>query len=320
MSQAILSLITKVVAYGDASLSGNPQLRYVDWSRQMLDIPVQNPKVEAFVIQPGDEKLVFDGTRTTSIGTNTQFSVAMVDATGRYRITWTGGTNPGLRASRAVDASGIELSLNFLANKSLVITAASGTPFSAIQSGDQVYIAPGEFSSGNEGFWSALASTGGTVTLVRFSGDDSIGVTETVTPTSPTAISAFTSAGVQPGDKVEISSGFAPALRRTFRVEAVTGSWFEIFSTSALPAQTGVQPGGGGMKFYTSAKKYIRVEADQECAVRVNADITDNNRVSPWVAGDSKQVGEYSKTGPTWALTLSNKSSVALNVIVVSAE
>lgn len=319
MSQAILSLITKVVAYGDASLSGNPQLRYVDWSRQMLDIPVQNPKAEAFVLQPGDEKPIFDGTRTTTIGTNTQFSVAMVDATGRYRITWTGGADPGLRASRAVNVSGIELSLNFLANKSLVITAASGTPFSAIQSGDQVYIAPGEFSSGNEGFWSALASTGGTVTLVRFSGDDSIGVTETVTPSSATSISAFASAGVQPGDKVEISSGFAPALRRTFRVEAVTGAWFEIFSTSALPAQSGIQP-GGGMKFYTSAKKYIRIEADQECTVRINSDTTDNNRISPWVAGDFKQVGEYSKTGPTWALTLVNKSSVALNVVVVSAE
>ncbi|NDG28082.1 MAG: hypothetical protein EB120_13030 [Proteobacteria bacterium] len=291
----------------------------MDWSRQMLDIPVQNPKAESFIIQAGEQKVVFDGTRATTIGVNTQFDVTMVDANGRYRITWTGGDDPGLRTSRSVNLTGIEILLNALANKSLVVTASTGTPFSSVQAGDQVYIAPGEFSSANEGFWSVLASTGNTLTLVRFSGEDFLAVTETVTPTTSASFRVFASSGVQPGDKVDITTSFAPALRRTFRVEAVTNSWFEIFSTSALPAQSGIQP-GSGMKFYTSSKKYLRVEVDQECVVRVNSDTSDNNRVSPWVAGDSKYVGEYSKAGPAWALTIINKSSVALNVIVLSAE
>lgn len=317
---AIFSLITKVVAYGDASVSSNPKLRYVDWSRETLGIPVQNPKSESLILQPGDEKIIFDGTRTTTVDGSTQFNVTMIDAlTGRYRIAWSGGNHPGFRTVRSMTITGA-LTLTALANNSLFIEASSGSPFSNVQSGDNIYLDAAEFNPINGGFWSVLNSAGSSMTLVRFPGEDFSGVSETVTLSSQSSILAYSPTGVQVGDKVTISSGFAVALRRTFRVEAVTSNWIEIFSSTALPSQTNIQPDSTGMRFYTSAKKFLRVEADQECVIRVNSDSTDNNIVSPWSAGDFYQMGEYARTGPTWALKIINKSSMALNLVIISAE
>lgn len=319
--KAIFSLITKVVAYGDVSLSSNPKLRYVDWSRETLGVAVQNPKAEALILQPGDEKIIFDGTRTTTVNGSTQFNVSMVDAsTGRYRIAWSGGNHPGFRTPRAMTVTANQLTLTPLANNSLVVQAASGSPFSNVQSGDHVHLDASEFNQVNAGFWAVLASAGNAITLVRFTGEEFAGVSETVTLTNTKSLIAYTPAGVQPGDKVAITAGFAVPLRRTFRVESVTSEWIEIFSSTALPSQTNVQPDSIGMRFYTSSKRFLRIEADQECVVRVNADDTDSNVVSPWSAGDSQQMGEYCRTGPTWALKVINKSALPLNLIVISAE
>jgi hypothetical protein len=84
-------------------------------------------------------------------------------------------------------------------------------------------------------------------------------------------------------------------------------------------AQLGV-PTATGLIFYYAAKKFIKAEADQECVLRQNGDTSDICRLSPWVAGDSSQVAEYVKAGPTWSLTVVNKSSVPLNFLLISVE
>lgn len=325
---ATLSLYSLTLASGDATANNNPNLRFVDWKRQLAGIPVKNPKTEALQIQPGVEQLVFDGTRSTTIDGTTALDLTLsaLSAT-KYRLTHSGGTAPGFRTDRGLNLTGIALTLTANANGSLTVLATTGTPFTGVQVGDEVMIpgvltgdADGPFNPINEGLWSVLGASGTSLTLVRPAGTDFQGMSQSATPSAASQFLAYSAAGVQVGDKLEISAGFAAPVLKTYEVTAVTSKWVEIGSTSPLAPQAGVTPGASGIQFFSSCKRFVRVEADQECAIRANGDTGSSQRVSPWVAGDPEQIGEYVKVGPTWSLRVLNRSSVTLNVTVISAE
>lgn len=325
---ATLSLYSLTLAHGDPTASNNPSLRHVDWKRQIPGIAVENPSTVPYRIPPGASKLIFDGTRPTSIDGSTSFDLSLGELSpSTYRLTYTDGTDPVLRTDRGLDLASVALVLTTQGNGTLLVTAPSGTPFAALVEGDEVYI-PGPmtgdastvFSPINQGRWVVLAQTDLTVTLVRPSGQDFQGISETVTPASTGQLLGYSSDGVQIGDKLDISLVFATPVRKTFVVTEVTSQWVEFTSTSPLAAETGVTPTAAGMKFYSDSKRYVRIEGDQECVVRANGDTGNTQRLSPWVAGDPALIGEYVRTGPTWSLTILNLSTSTANVLVISAE
>jgi hypothetical protein len=220
--------------------------------------------------------------------------------------------------------SGIVLTLVANSNGTLTITAGSGSPFSAVVVGDTIFVpgtTTGDSSIGfnvlNEGSWTVLSASSGAVTLVRPSGVFE-GVGETVTPSSNDAL-AYSSSGIQVGDNVDVSVGFSSSALRTYEIVAVTSKWFEVTSTTPLVAEAAL-PTASGMIFYTNAKRFIRIESDQESVVRVNGDTSSYNRLSPWSPGDVQQVAEYTRVGPTWTLKVLNRAVVSANVLVMSAE
>ncbi len=75
-----------------------------------------------------------------------------------------------------------------------------------------------------------------------------------------------------------------------------------------------------GLQVYNNAKRWIRIEADQEAVVKVNGDTTTTQKVLPWVAGDVNGTGEYTRAGTTFSLSILNLSLVAATVSVVSVE
>jgi len=156
--------------------------------------------------------------------------------------------------------------------------------------------------------------------LARFTGADFTAVSETVALTTNSQFQAFSSSGVQVGDKVDISAAFALATRKTFDVVAVTSNFFEVISTTPLPLETGITPGASGMIFYTDSKSFLYIEADQEAAVRLNGSTDSSQRLSPIEAGNPDRPGMFLKRGPAWSLTIVNRASVTLNVVVVHAE
>jgi hypothetical protein len=158
------------------------------------------------------------------------------------------------------------------------------------------------------------------LSLSRLAGVAFEGASEVVTLTSSTQLRAYSAAGVQVGDSVSVSAGFAVATQKTYELVAVTDTFFEVLSSLPLPPETSVAPGAAGMIFYQNAKNFLYLEADQECIVRLNGSTDSTQRVAPVVAGDADRPGMYFKNGPTWSLTVVNASSTSLNLLVVGAE
>ena len=328
---AYLNLITKIQAFADQTATNNPRLRYVDWLRDMSGLTVDNAQAEAHTIEGEGSKTIFSGTRSTTLDGTTSWSVELSSLSpSRYRFTWTGGTGPTLRTSRSLtlDTEEITFTVNANATLSVSVDAGSTSTLAAVTVGDHIFIphtttgdAANVINVANAGFWSVLSKADSrNVVLERLAGEDFNGYSETVTLTENAQFVAFSSSGVQAGDAVTISAGFAIGAKKTFDVDLVTDTWFEVISTTALAEETSIEPGAAGMIFYSDNKQFIYIEADQDCVVRVNGDTGDYQRISPIDASEVNRPGVWMKWGPTWSLSGVNKTAQDLRINVIYAE
>ena len=321
-----LSLTSATTAFSDASRSGEILQKHFDWRRSLNAISVSNPESKFLSVEPGASKTVFNGTVTTTVSGSTVIGITINPIQpSRYRFSYVSGTALGIRTDRGLALSGVVLTLVSVGNGSLTVTAGSGTPFATVVVGDSVFIpglstgdSAGGFNTINEGLWSVIGASGTVLTLTRPTGVSFQGASESVTPAA-NSVMAYSAAGVQVGDGVDITIGFALPALKSYKILEVTPKWFEVISTSPLAVQTGT-PTAAGIAFYTESKRFVRVECDQESAVQVNGDSGNSNRLSPWGAGDPQQVAEYVKTGLTWSLVVKNLSGAVANVLVLSAE
>lgn len=323
-----LVLTTNTLAYGDSTPTNNPSERFTDWSKK-VSVSVENPQSNPYVIAPGASLVAFNGTRATSVANNTEFELALSPLSwDRYRFTWTGtGTNPGFRTNRNIDLSTQTVVIAVLANNTITMTAEDSGSFTSVQVGDTVLI-PGvttgdptsPFNVLNEGYWTVLGKTGSTVLqLVRFPGESFSGYGESVSVTDPGQVLAYSTAGVQIGDSVNISAGFSSTVKKSYTVVAVTPEWFEVISTLALPDETAV-PTAAGIIFYTAAKRFVQAFYNQQCMLQFNGTSDTSLVLVPWTANDSEFVGEFKKVGPSWSLTITNTSTAPLEIILLTAE
>lgn len=322
-----LSITSKVLAFSDPSASSNPLRKNFDCTRA-YQLSVDSPKSAVEVLPAAGSVTFFNGIRSTTLDGTSAFTVTL-NATepNRYRFTHVGGTVPGFRTNRLLTLSGQNLTVVTNADATVNMTLGGGT-WASTSVGDTVFI-PGPttgdsatpFNLLNEGFWVVLAVISATnLQLMRPAGADFQSADETVAVTANSQVQAFTAAGVQPGDSVEISAGFSPATWRTFEVDRVTQSWFEVIATSPIPLESAKIPGAAGMVFYSSAKCWVRVETDQEIALRLNGVSDDKLRVSPIEPGSTEQIGWFELKGPVWSLVALNKSSQPATVTLFSAE
>lgn len=323
-----LTITNRALAFHDLTPNSQPQLKAYDWAYTAKTLSVSDPKTYAGTIAAGGSALIFDGTRATTLDGTSAFSVALspLDAGTRYRFTWTGGTNPTLRTDRALTLSTQAVTVAVNADSTVNVTLGGGT-FAGVVAGDTVFI-PGlstgdsatVFSEVNVGFWVVLAVVSSTnLQLARAPGNGFSATGETVTLASDAQLQAFSAAGVQPGDSVQISASFSPVTLRTYIVDEVTSTWFEVISTAPIATESGKLPGAAGLVFYTDGVRFLHVEADQDTVVQLDGDTGETLRLSPIQAGDPKQAGWLEKFGASHKLVLVNKSSVPLNFIALSA-
>lgn len=326
---ATINIAVKIIAFGDEQINSNPRLRYVDWLRDLSGISVTDPRAEAHRIEVGGSRTLFDGTRATTIDGTTAFSLALLplDGGSRYRITHTGGTNPTFRTPRNLAPTGNQLT--WVVNTNQTVTLTSAAPlFAAVVAGDEIFVpntTTGDtanlISVLNSGYWQVLGVTSTTeLVLVRPAGVAFSAISEVVTPISNSQLRAYSAAGVQVGDSVDISAGFSAATRQTFPVLAVTDSFVEILSSMPLPAEASILPTATGMMFYQEVKSFLYLEASQTVIVRINGDTSDKQRVEPVDASDPARPGIFMKQGPVWLLTVVNRSSTAVDITAIHAE
>lgn len=326
---SIFNYISQVVAYDDEELTNSPLKKVVDWKRSLLSIPVSNPKTETYDIDPNVEKLIFDGTRSTSIDNTTAFSLSNSTLdTSKYRFTWVAGTLPNFRTDRSVVLALNTVQVATLPNSLATFTALSGTPFTTVQVNDIVFI-PGlttgdgssVFNYLNEGYWVVISVTGTVITASRLAGENFQSLAEgPVSITSNSQFQVFSNTGVQVGDKVSITGGFQANARKVYQVLSVTATRIEVLSTIPLATELSVIPGLANFTFYTEGKVFTKIEANQECAIKINNDSSEAHSIIPWLAGDKNLVGEYVRTGLTWRLSIKNKTSTNLKIVVITVE
>lgn len=325
MSTLIVS--SKAVAHSDLAATNDPRRKHFDWT-QDRKVPCMNPKSDEEQLASGAVFSFFNGTVATSLDNTTAFDVTRSPLGGnRYRFTNSGGTAPVLRTNRGLTLNTQTLSVLDNGDGSATMTLGGGS-WGATAAGDSLFLPGPQTGDGaspfnvlNQGFWVVLAVISSTVLQVtRPSSMDYSVSAETQTIASNSQVVALSPTGVQVGDQVSISAAFSLSTQRTFTIDAVTDSWFEVVSASIIPLETGKTPGTTGMVFYTEAKKFVRIEADQIVAIRINGMVTDNIKIQPDLPGSVDNTGWQELYGPVWSLTVVNKSAQVANVVVFSAE
>ena len=209
--------------YGDNEVAtANPKRLYVDWTRDVNNLTVENPHARSYEIDPGASLALFSGFRVSSIDGTTAFSLSLSPlSTTTYRLNWTGGTSPGFRTDRALALSGRTIAVAVNNNASATFTLATGS-FAGVQVGDTLLV-PGvstgdpasPFNPANNGSWQVIAVTSSTLTVIPAANASFSGVGETVALTSNAQLQAFSPTGVQIGDTLSISAGFSLVTQKT---------------------------------------------------------------------------------------------------------
>jgi hypothetical protein len=320
-----LKMLTSIVAFRDPiPETANPRLRHVDWMRSFSIQDAGNPRSDSYGLAPAETRVIFDGTRTLTVNGNTVFSLSLVPGeTINYRIRHTSGTAPGFRTARSFNAVGGAVSLAVNADQTATISITSGS-FTGIQAGDTLWLPGAEesvttpFQLANQGFWLVMTVSALTM-VVRRTGDFN-GITQSgLVINGNDQMKAFSAAGVQEGDKIELLSGWATANLGTYVIVGVTSSYIDIQSTAKpLAFENTVTPTALGQTVYSSGKRMLYVESDQEVILRINGDAGNLYKVGPWVAGEDP--GQFLMTGAVWALTVVNAGQQMANISVISVE
>lgn len=320
-----LNLIATIVSWDDVDSGNNPALKFVDWHRSVLDIDTEGPQTRGYKIPPGQSLAAFDGTRALTLDDTTALSVGLVlNASDRYRFRWTGGTNPGFRTDRGLDLTGQTVSISINQDATVVFNASSD--LSAVLAGDVLWI-PGldenvssPFHEGNQGFWEVLAVQDANNLVLTRNGEFSAYASDvSLSVSAANQVQAFSAAGAQAGDTLVVTAGFAPTTQRTYAVVSATSTYLEVVSSVAIAGQTGIFPRAAGFRLFSDAKRYLRVESDQEVAATLSGEATARTIV-PWTPGDRSRPGWLEVCGPVYALSIANKSSQTANIVVISGE
>jgi hypothetical protein len=339
---AHLNLDIGILAYEDQPITSAPQRRPIDWLRSFRGLSIRSPGTNTAVptIPPGGSATLLQGERTITADNSTTYALTQSLLSGQqYFLSWTAGTAPGFRTDRGLTLSGSTLTVTPQANQSVIFSiTAGGGSFAAVQVGDQVFIpgittgvAPGPFNPLNEGLWVVLSVTSSTaIVLARLPNSTlaQFGQTGAVV-TDNLQFQAFSAAGVQVGDEVDISAGatLPSPLVNTFEIVGVTAQQLTLVSTAPLPLVTAFIPTAAGLTVYSQAFNFLYIEADQPCVVQANGDTGNTQRLDPvqasqcWCSnGASPLVGVYLKTGPTWELTVVNRSVNPLHLFLATAQ
>jgi hypothetical protein len=331
---AIFNEYTALAAYQDLSVNTNPQERFVDWRKNVVNVSVDNPLNQKFQIVPSGTQMVFSGTRTTTIDNTTAFSIAINPTNSNlYRVTATGGTAPGFRTNRGLALNGDTVTVTVNNNVSVIFNILTSN-WSAVQVGDVVFVPTGltgdassPFNVLNGGFWVIIGKdAGGTpknMTATRLPGQSFSGTSETVVQTSNSQFQAFSSSGIQVGDTLQISSGFSLVTQQlSYSIATVTATFVEFLSSTPLPLETNISPGNSGMTFYNAAKRFVRIEVDQACYVQFNGSSDTTNILLPRAVGDIRNGFAWlEKWGLHFSVNIVNKSpNNILNVVFISAQ
>jgi hypothetical protein len=327
----ILNIINSLLAYNDArGVTQNPLQRAFDWERRYASVPVKNATSDFTTIPAGASYTLFDGTRslpTALSAGSSQMEIKKLDSSkSLYRLKITSG--PGqFRAQRITDFNAttqISTVVNNNAVMTMTVPNSSNGDFTNAQVGDIVRVkgpstgdnSQNAFSAANSGYWVVIAKdiNNLNVTIKRPSGTLFQGVNETVTlgvTLTSEQIMIYSQSGVLADDSFIIGGTFSPATHNNYDIQQVGPTFVDFVSGEPLPEEVSLTlADASDLIFYSSAKKLVYIETDQNIAVQYNLDTSHNNIVKPIQVGNDILVGYANKWGFTWKCTVVNRSQI----------
>lgn len=322
----ILNLTIQLLAYSDyTGQTDNPTMRSFDWTRRFSGLSISDGKSNKATIAPGESLTLFDGVVSHGLTTSSVLDLLLLSQeSSRYRMSVTSGPS-GFRTPRS--PSGIVNCTVTINNNAMATFDFTGATLTGIVVGDTMRIkgsalydtAPFVFSSINSGLWKIIGVQGTKVYCIRPTGISFSGIGEVVSAVSGDVM-FFSSSGVQAGDKIKISGTFSPVTQKTFVVMDVTPTTLDIMSAESLPDETGLTYVASSVDIYSESKRLLYIESDQDVAVRINTDASDNEMINPIEAGKPCMVGVFMKWGNTYKCVLVNKSINTSNVLWITGE
>jgi hypothetical protein len=327
---SIVNIFTEILAYNDQAETNNPMLRPFDWSRRIFSLNLKNIASDARVIPAGGSETLFSGLRSSGLNMTSVMNIAVLNGlASTYRFSVSSGS-VAFRANRPIALSALT-QIQVSGNNNAVVNFKflTAESLASVQVGDQLRIkgvktgdAPGAFNQLNSGLWSIIGKTSDTLSCVRPVGQNFEFLNESVTLGAgfATEVMAYSSTGVQVGDKFEIANGFSFATQRSYSVQAVTPTFVDFVSAIPLPEESGVPFTIDSVIFYSNSKRLLYIEADQECVVRLNGDTGNSNKLAPYQVGNDSMVAYFHKFGDSFQCEIQNKSVNPLKITFVTGE
>lgn len=223
---ATLNVETKIVAFGDVSLTNNPRLKYVDWLRTAQGIQISKPVSKDSEIGPDDvwdvAGLDTQGATVIPSSVNNAVSITSVEATST-RTKLFGIGDFGNFVTNIDSLSSIQV----LANGNVIFTTSSN--LDQVSVGDSFWItgnSTGDVTKGisylNEGFWKVLKVSSTTLTCQKVNGSN-CAISETYdpalsAPSTMNQISVFRDCPAKPGDYIALYPAGSPDNQSLFQI------------------------------------------------------------------------------------------------------
>lgn len=232
------------------------------------------------------------------------------------------GTGSGTTMTITAAVPGVSFTMSAV-DSELTNTLATTMNTSSVVVGDQLFIDVGAgFTQANTGLFTIIAKTATSITVQNLNA-----VGQTATILDPTQFIAFSNGGggsnqVQIGDKVVISAGFSQVDWGTYAITNVTPSWFEISiaAPNGIPLESNIVPTTAGLVFYSAAKQFLLVAAQNVCSLQINGASGNSLMLSPTEPNNQERPALYLQQGTVYSFAITNLSLETLSVIVASAE
>lgn len=213
-------------------------------------------------------------------------TLTKVSGSGDVTITYTSLTYVANAISTLSGANYVAVAVN---NNAVAVFNFGSATLSGVVVGDTMRISgvsvydgagPFAFNPINSGFWTIIGISGTILTAIRPIGVPFAAVQENAAAQS-SDVQIYSAAGIQVGDHMAISGTFSEVTQQTYLIQAVTPASIDFVSTAAIPQEGPLSYVSDSIQFYTEAKRFVYLEADQSCAVQFNADTSTNTIIDP---------------------------------------
>lgn len=301
---SILNLIVRLVSFRRSNTS-SPQLNHFKWTREIVNVPVNDPVSMDYTLDPGQQIELFNALKSTSHSPTSQYQISHV-AGNIYKIEWTGvGSAPNFRTPRAIgvdNTTQVDLAVDI--NTGIVtLTTPSGTPIntSTIVVGDVIHLSASAFAVNNAGSFPIIAVG---PTYIMYKNPSATPQTVTLGSNYNKKLKVFSSAGVVKGDRVLLRHNTHAVVNGIYEITDVLDDTLFIFSTQSLPPITDVS---FELVIFSAGKQLIYLESDKPLAIQINNVWESDLEVFP---GKPTQPGIYLKKSLVYKLVVRNKSLI----------